>query len=98
MSRGVFLGTITPTQKSKSESGNPASSVVGTSGRADVRFELLRPTQLAELSAFWHERRYRSLAAPYRVFAVERSRGTAPWSGKARTAFAGAGFVVLVRP
>ena len=41
MSRGVFLGTTMPTQKSKSESGNPASSVVGTSGRADVRFELL---------------------------------------------------------
>jgi hypothetical protein len=64
----------------------------------DVRFELLRPTQLAKLSGFWHERRYRSLAAPYRVFAVGRSRGTAPWSGKARTAFAGTGFVVLIRP
>src|SRR5499427_8457009 len=41
MSRGVFFGTTMPTQKSKSESGTPASSVVGTSGRADVRFELL---------------------------------------------------------
>src|SRR5262249_40068883 len=41
ISRGVFFGTTMPTQKSKSESGTPASSVVGTSGRADVRFELL---------------------------------------------------------
>src|SRR5262249_24419847 len=28
-----------PDQKSKSDSGKPASSVVGTSGRADARFE-----------------------------------------------------------
>jgi hypothetical protein len=48
----------------------------------DVRFELLEPGQLAKLSAFWHERRYRSLAVPYRVFVVARvSRG--PWPGKA---------------
>ena len=40
MSRGVFFGTNAPTQKSKSESGTPASIVVGTSGSADARFEL----------------------------------------------------------
>ena len=58
----------------------------------DVRFELLDRTQLARLSAFWHERRYRSLTAPYRVFAVGRSRQADFGPGIARTAFAGQGF------
>ena len=39
-SREVLFGTSAATQKSKSESGNPASTVVGTSGRAEARFEL----------------------------------------------------------
>ena len=39
-SRGVCFGTNAPTQKSKSESGTPASIVVGTSGSADARLEL----------------------------------------------------------
>ena len=39
-SRGVFFGTNAPTQKSKSESGTPASIVVGTSGSAEARLEL----------------------------------------------------------
>jgi hypothetical protein len=60
----------------------------------DVRFELLEPGQLAKLSAFWHERRYRSLAAPYRVFAVGPHK-LAPWT--ARTVFDREGLVVLTR-
>ena len=60
----------------------------------DVRFELLRPRQLAQLSAFWHERRYRSLAAPYTVYAVAPSR-KAPWA--ARTVFDREGLAVLTR-
>ena len=39
-SRGVCLGTNSPIQKSKSESGKPASSVVGTSGSAAARLTL----------------------------------------------------------
>src|SRR3981189_2348602 len=41
MSRGVCLGTSAPTQKSKSESGKPDSSVVGTCGNAEARLALL---------------------------------------------------------
>jgi hypothetical protein len=60
----------------------------------DVRFELLDPGRLRRLYAFWHERRYRGLASPYRVFAVEPSRKP-PW--KAKAVFRGHGLVVLNR-
>src|SRR5262245_15844649 len=40
-SRGVRLGTAMPTQKSKSDSGKPASSMVGTFGSAVARLALL---------------------------------------------------------
>src|SRR5712672_3472383 len=45
VSRGVFLGTTMPIQKSKSESGKPASTVVGTSGNAEERSELALPDE-----------------------------------------------------
>ena len=61
----------------------------------DVRFELLAPSQLARLSAYWHEGRHRGLAAPYRVVAVAPSRRAGlSW---ARKAFDGDGLVVLTR-
>ena len=39
MGDGVFAGANIPTQKLYSESGNPASTVVGTLGRAAARWD-----------------------------------------------------------
>src|SRR3974377_1944723 len=47
MARGVVAGTNTPNQKLYSECGNPASVVVGTSGKSGDRSELLTASAMS---------------------------------------------------